>query len=849
MNAIPKEELNEVLDAAAAAECFHCGLPVPRNSHWQVTIDGAPRAMCCPGCEAVAQTIVDSGFSDYYRNRTGFSAQADAASLVPPELALYDTQDAAEQFDTADGQACEATFSIDGIRCAACVWLIERRLAQLPGVQRADMNVATERLRVRWSRDACKPSDILKAVRAIGYAAYPFDAARHGEQLERARKKLFRQLFVAGLSMMQVMMYAVPAYLATDGTMDADMESLMRWAGLLLTLPAVLYSAQPFFRGAWINLKNRMPGMDMPVALGIAAAFIGSVAAMVRGSGDVYFDSVTMFIFLLLGSRYLELTARRKAASALESLQHALPESAYRIANYPAQREVELVAANQLREGDVILVKPGEAFAADGVIVEGDTSIDLALMTGESRPQQKSVGVNVPGGAVNVTQPVILRVTKSMSDSTLSLLVKLIERAGQGKPQLALWADKVAAWFVGALLVFSVAVFIAWHFIDPSRAWQIAIAVLVVSCPCALSLATPTALAAATDRLVRQGALVVQPHVLETLHRATHIVFDKTGTLTAGRPVLRQIHVFAGMSKTHCLQIAAALEKSSAHPLGMAIVEAAYDSDLHASEVNAVPGQGLEGTVDGLRYRLGSYAFVRGLTNTSLVKLHSVNDASDVRQDCTSVYLGTGSHWLARFDLADGLRDEAQQVVKQFQQQGKKVILLSGDQQAVTKRVAHELGIDIALGDCLPEQKLAFVQSLQRDGAVVAMVGDGINDAAVLKAADVSFAMGSGTALAQMHADCVLISGRLSSIVDVAQTASKTIGIIRQNLAWASLYNVIAIPAAAIGLLNPWLSGIGMSLSSAVVVLNALRLRRIPAVKINRQEEVKDGSALSARAA
>jgi Cu2+-exporting ATPase len=337
--------------------------------------------------------------------------------------------------------------------------------------------------------------------------------------------------------------------------------------------------------------------------------------------------------------------------------------------------------------------------------------------------------------------------------------------------------------------------------------------------------------------------------VLETLHRATHIVFDKTGTLTAGRPMLRQIDVFAGISKTHCLQIAAALEKTSAHPLGIAIVQAAYESELHAADVQSIPGQGLEGTVDGMRYRLGSYAFVRGFTNSSLVKLHSVNDASGIRQDCTSVYLGTCSHWLARFDLADGLRDDARQVVKQFQQQGKKVILLSGDRQAVTKRVAHELGIDSALGDCLPEQKLAFVQSLQRDGAVVAMVGDGINDAAVLKAADVSFAMGSGTALAQMHADCVLISGRLSSIADVAQTASKTIAVIRENLAWASLYNVIAIPAAAIGLLNPWLSGIGMSVSSAVVVLNALRLRRIPAVKANRQEKVKDGSALSARAA
>lgn len=842
MNALPRAELQAVLGTASMADavqtnqtaaesvCFHCGLPVPVDSNWHVTIDDVAHAMCCPGCAAVAQTIVDTGFSDYYRTRTEFSATADTATLVPPELALYDAKELAGQFNSSDAATCDATFTVEGIRCAACVWLIERRLARVPGVQSADMNVATERLHVRWTRDACKPSDLLKSLREIGYAAYPFDADKHGEQLERTRKTLFRQLFIAGLSMMQVMMYALPVYLANDGTMDADMTSLMRWAGLLLTLPAVAYSALPFFRGAWLNVKNRMPGMDIPVALGIASAFIGSVAATLRGSGDVYFDSITMFIFLLLGSRYLELLARRKAASALENLQHALPQSAQRINDYPQQREPELVAANQLQQGDVIVVKPGEAIAADGVIVEGDTDIDFALLTGESRPQHKTVGASLPGGAVNVSQAIVLRVTKSMSDSTLSLLVKLIERAGQGKPQLALWADKVAAWFVAALLLFTVTVFVAWHFVDPSRAWQIAIAVLVVSCPCALSLATPTALAAATDRLVRQGALIVQPHVLETLHRATHVVFDKTGTLTVGKPMLKNVEMLAEVSKTRCLQIAAALESASAHPLGLAIIEAAQGNDLHAVDVHSVTGQGLEGAVDGIRYRLGSHAFVRAFTDSPLIKLHSINDTSNV----TSVYLGTSEGWLARFDLADGLRSDAQDVVKQFQSTGKTVILLSGDEQAVTQRVANELGIGIAHGECLPDQKLAFVQDLQRDGAIVAMVGDGINDAAVLRAADVSFAMGSGTALAQMHADCVLLSGRLSSLGEVARTASQTIAIIRQNLAWASMYNVVAIPAAAFGLLNPWLSGIGMSVSSVVVVVNALRLRRVSQVRMDR---------------
>ena len=789
----------------APLACYHCGLPVPANGKWSAAIGGAARPMCCPGCAAVADSIVASGFADYYSSRTAFAAPAELAALAPPELALYD-----------DADVSEAVYSVDGIRCAACVWLIERRLRSMPGVRGADINVASGRLKVSWSAQQCRPSAILGALREIGYAAYPFDPLRHGEQLERERKKLFRQLFIAGLSMMQVMRYALPVYLADDGTMDADMTALMQWASLLLTLPAVLYSAQPFWRGAWFGLKQRMPGMDVPVALGIAAAFGGSVAALVRGHGDVWFDSITMFIFLLLGSRYLELSARRTAARALDALRRALPAAAARMAGYPASRATELVAAARLCAGDMLLVRPGEAVAADGVIVEGAAEVDLALLTGESRAQRRAIGDELPGGAVNAGQPIVLRVSRAAQESTLALLVKLVERAGHGKPRIALWADKVAAWFVVALLLLTVAVWVAWQWVDPARAWQVAIAVLVVSCPCALSLATPTALAAATAHLVRRGVLVVQPHVLETLQRATHIVFDKTGTLTRGQPVLRAVHLMGATPRDECLAIAAALEESSTHPLGMALRAeggAGGAQRRQAVALRVVAGQGIEGVVDGVRYRLGSAAFA------------GVSDVTDDDQ-ASQVFLAGADTLLARFDLADALRDDAHAVVRQFQQRGMQVILLSGDAPAVTHRVARELGIERVLAQQAPDQKLAFVQALQAEGAVVAMVGDGINDAAVLRAADVSFAMGGGSDLARMHADCVLLSSRLSALGECAATAARTLAVIRQNLAWATLYNLCAIPAAACGLLNPWMSGVGMALSSAVVVINALRLRR-----------------------
>jgi len=804
----------------AAAICYHCGQPLPKGAAWSVKIAEVEHTMCCPGCAAVAQTIVDLRQENYYRDRTAYAASAEGAQQLPPELQLYDNAD--PRF-ALDEDSRESTFTVEGIRCAACVWLIEKRLARQPGVESAQLNVATEKLYVRWRSDACKPGDILGALHAIGYAAYPYDAERHAGQQRRAAKTLGRQLFVAGLSMMQVMMYVAPAYLAEDGTLDDSMAALMRWASLLLTLPAICYAALPFWRGAWASLRARSLGMDVPVALGIAAAFGASVIATVNGKGEVWFDSVTMFIFLLLCSRYLELRARRKAGAALERLQHALPASAALLENFPANRAVTIVHAAALAVDNVIVIKPGEAVAADCVIIEGRTALDLSLLSGESAPVPKQCGDFIPGGAINASNVILARVAKRAQDSTLSDLLKLVSRAGGDKPRIAQWADRVAAWFVAGLLLFALATFGFWYLLDGSaaRAWPIAIAVLVVSCPCALSLATPTALAAATDYLLRQGVLVTGPQTLETLHRATHVVLDKTGTLTWGRPVLQEVQALSAMRSQFCLQIAAAMEAGSAHPLARAIIAAADEAgrqDWRAVALEETPGSGLDGFVHNRRYRLGSAQFVAAISGEPPQRA--------MVDGVTPVYLGVEGQWLACFHLHDGLRPDAQQTVDYFRQHGKTVVLLSGDEAALARQVGDQLGIETTVGGYLPADKLNFVQQLQRRGCVVAMVGDGINDAAVLGAADVSFAMGGGAALAQAHADAVLLNGRLSAVADSARIAARTMQVIRQNLCWATVYNVAAIPAAAFGLLNPWLSGVGMAVSSAVVVLNALRLRK-----------------------
>ncbi|TFW17343.1 heavy metal translocating P-type ATPase [Duganella callida] len=809
------------LNDAALKPCYHCGQALPDDASWTVLIDQVQRPMCCPGCAAVAQTIVDLGQAGYYRERTAYANSADGAQQLPPELQLYDNTD--PRF-ALDEDSRESTITVEGIRCAACVWLIEQRLLRLPGVECAQLNVATEKLYVRWRKDACQPGDILGALHGIGYAAYPYDVGRHADQQRRATKTLGRQLFVAGLSMMQVMMYVAPAYLAEDGTLDDSMATLMRWASLLLTLPAICYSALPFWRGALASLRARAPGMDVPVALGIAAAFGASVLATFRGKGDVWFDSVTMFIFLLLCSRFLELRARRKAGAALERLQHALPASASLLEHYPDSQAATIVRAAALAVDNHVLIKPGEAVPADSVIVSGRTSIDLSLLSGESVPVPRSEGDAIPGGAINAGSAIVARVSRRAQDSTLSELVKLINRASGAKPRIALWADRVAAWFVAGLLLFALATFGFWYWIDGSavRAWPIAIAVLVVSCPCALSLATPTALAAATDRLLRQGVLVTGPQTLETLHRATHIVLDKTGTLTWGRPVLQQTVELGAMRADFCLQVAAALEAGSAHPLAHAILAAAAQADAghqhwHAAALSETPGCGLEGLVHNRRYRLGSAQYVAAISGSAPPR--------EAPADVTPVYLGVDGQWLACFHLQDGIRPDAQDTVDYFRRHGKTVVLVSGDDDVLARRVGDQLGIETTVGGYLPADKLNFVQQLQRRGCVVAMIGDGINDAAVLGAADVSFAMGGGAALAQAHADAVLLNGRIGAVADSARVAEHTMRVIRQNLGWATVYNLIAIPAAAAGLLNPWLSGVGMAASSAVVVLNALRLR------------------------
>ena len=811
--------------AEPGAPCFHCGLPLPSSPRHSVVIDGVEQAVCCPGCEAEARSIVAAGLSDYYRHRSAYPA--------PPQTALPDALQALELYDspklqqgfvrTAGEHVREASLILEGIRCAACVWLNEQHLARLPGVLSVSVNYATRRARVRWDETRVRLSEILRAIAALGYSAHPFDPARQEELHRRERRRALWELFVAGFGMMQVMMYAVPAYLAGEGEMPPDIGGLLRWAGLILTAPVVFFSAARFFRGAWSDLRARRLGMDTPVALAIGLAFAASVWATLTGEGETYFDSITMFVFFLLGGRYLEWNARRQASDASEALARLEPAMAWKLPTYPDTGVEARVVVAELAPGDYVRVRPGEAVPADGVVAEGVTAVNEALLTGESRLVAKRPGDAVIGGCLNVESPVVVRVERVGEETVLAGIVRLLDRAVAEKPPIAALADRVAAWFVAALLVVASGVFLYWFSVDPARALWITVAVLVVTCPCALSLATPAALGAATSRLAKRGLLVTRGHAIEALAKATHVVFDKTGTLTEGRLALEEAVTLGSLSADECLALAARLEQGTEHPVGRALREAARQRGLAIPpgvQPTRVPGAGMEATIDGRSVRIGTPAFVAALAGRPLPPALR----AFVERDDTAVVLGGEEGYLAAYAFRDALRPDAAAAVGRLRSAGHRVTLLSGDRLPAVRSVAERLGIEEFVAGATPEDKLAFVEALQREGAVVAMVGDGVNDAPVLARAQVSVAVGEAAQAAQASADMVLVSGRLEDLAHGFALARRTTRIIGQNFAWAIAYNLVALPLAITGFVTPWMAGIGMAGSSLLVVLNSLRL-------------------------
>ncbi len=736
---------------------------------------------------------------------------------------------AAEPIKSANQPAAEQGLSRDklaigGMRCAACSQIIEYRMRHMPGIESFQINAASHRAEVRWNPDKIGLRDIVESISELGYSALP--AGEKDTRAEHQNKLDWWRLFIAGFAMMQVMMYAFPAYLQPvpqiDGDLTPDIDRLLKIASMVLTVPVVFFSSTPFFKSAWRSIRLRRIGMDVPVSIGIIVTFMASVWATYRG-GPVYYDSLIMFVLLLLGARMIEARVHRKSMAALNALTELVPLTAQRLTDYPASRHVELVPAASLQVGDRLLIAPGAQIPVDGSVLEGRSECDEALMTGESQPVQKDVGAPLVGGALNLSGQLVMLAERVGDATQLSALVQKMEAAANEKPPLVELADRHASMFMTLILVIALLAAIVWWQIDPSRAVWIAVTVMVITCPCALSLATPSVMSGAIGQLARTGVLVARGRAIETLARATHFVFDKTGTLTEGRLQLADMLILRpGIERAQLLNMTAAIAASSMHPVSKALAKATAAGGTFGilpqyAAVREVAGQGVEAR-DGERcYRLGNTAFVQELHGQAL-------QMPDGFANKTVSALGDDHGWIALFALHDEIRPGAAECIAFLRGQGKQVWLLSGDRQDVVAKVGQELKIDTAHGELRPEQKHDMVRALQQQGAVVAMIGDGMNDGPVLSLADVSIAMGQGAPIAQVRSDLVLLSNRLQDFQAAVSITGRALALIRQNLGWALLYNLIAVPAAVSGILAPWHAAIGMSVSSLVVVLNSLRI-------------------------
>ena len=779
--------------------------------------------MCCPACQAVAGAIVAGGLDNYYRFRTQAAARPESPS-DPASLhhAWSDDPAVLATFSTLhENGEREVRLAVEGIHCAACCWLIEHALGKMPGVIRIQVNLGSHRALMRWDPQKTTLATLLERLERVGYRANPLrhDLSREA-RLQGQRQDLLR-LGVAAMVMMQAGMFSYALYYSDFSYMAQDHKRTLQIFGFLMTLPVMFYSAVPFFRSAWQSLAAKRPGMDVSVSLALWVAFIASLHATVTGTGHVYFDSISMFVCLLLLARYAEASARQHFFSAeVAALLPIRCQSARETETRFREKGLQEVAV-----GDRVRVASGEVIPFDGQVLEGSSHVNESAFSGESLPVQKQGGDQVFAGSINGENPLLLRVEKNAGQGRIDVITHLAELGEARKPPLAQVADRIAAHFTVLVLSIALAAALYWWQRDVTQVLPVIIAVLVVSCPCALSLAIPSALSFCYQSLRYHGLWVLNGELPDRMAAIRTVVFDKTGTLTEGQFECREVRLSPearalGYDEKNLLEIAACLEQGSAHPLASAFRHVA--TDLAVRELRTSSGCGIEGVVSDRHYRLGARLWCESLAGQPWSAVLPLAEPAEQQ-----IFLATETAMLACFVLQDQCRSDAAATIAQLRQGGLRVILLSGDSSGAAERLAKQLGINECHSAQSPEQKLEFVSGLQAQGQAVMMVGDGINDIPVLAQADVSVAMNRASDLAKLRADAILLRDQLGLLPALFSHCRRTRAIIRQNLFWALLYNGLALPAAASGYVSPWLAAIGMSLSSLLVTANSIRLRKI----------------------
>ena len=787
----------------AVLDCYHCGLPVDPNAKFTAIILDEPRDMCCPGCKAVAETIVESGLEDYYRFRTAPAEQGDQAlSDTLAQLAIYDEPALQDEFVHEQGDLKEIQLTVEGITCAACGWLIEKQLSKVEGVKQVAVNVAQRRAFVSWNDNIVTLSGVLQAINKIGYPSLPFQPDQHESLYKKEQKTFLKKLGLAGLMTMQVMMLMAGMYFDLFGAIENETRQFFNWIAAVLTTPVVLYSGSVFYVGASKALSARSVNMDVPVTIAIFGTYLAGLKSVLTEVGDVYFESICMFVFLLLLSRYLEHRSRYKAAQISANMMQHMPVTAHVLDD---DGNIEQCLAKQLEPEQRVFVKAGEIIPVDGIVIDGVSAVDEAMLTGEFEPVNKTIGDTVYGGTVSQSGALTVKVTQSLKNALVSQIIRLQSSAMASKPTVAATADTFSRYFVTAVLVIAAVTFGFWSIQGSEDAFWITISVLVATCPCALGLATPSALTCAMARLNKSGVLLKRADALEQLTSIDTIALDKTGTLTQGQFSIGR-HWFSDKSKKDAYwAIACALESRSEHPIASAFDLKSVSSSV--KDFSVVAGKGVKGNIDGTDYLLGSKAFV----------------GTDNDVEWANVYLtDTSGQCLAAFEVTDHIKPGIKGVLDNLDKYA--LCVVSGDTYDHVNNVAQQLGITQVYSEQTPEDKYNTIAQLQAQGHSVLMLGDGINDAPVLASADVSAAVGNASDVAKNAADVILLSDALDNIPALLTTAQKTKLKIKQNIGWAVGYNVLILPFAVSGLLTPWLAVIGMSLSSIIVVSNSTRL-------------------------
>lgn len=805
--------------------CFHCGLPVTAGASYHALLAGAERDFCCFGCQSVCSAIFEAGLQGYYQ-RTPEGALLAPPPEPPRDIEIYDLEEVQQEFISCSGDLRDIHLLVEGIHCPACVWLIERGLQREPGVQSVNVNLTAKRIHLRWDNKLNKLSNLIRALARIGYSAVPYDPESAEGVIKKANRSMLFRLFFAGFAMMNLIWISIALY---SGANKDEFREFFHWMGFALATPTLLYAGYPFYRGAIGGLRVWRLTMDLPIAIGLSVTYAYSAYITVTANkiGEVYFDTVTNLIFVILIGRYLEGMFRHQALSATKRLMELQP----RVATVIQNGKELITPARGVRLGDHVLIKPGYKVPVDGIVLEGHSAVDESMLSGESAPVSKSAGAKVFAGTVNTDGALLVEVSSTLQNTTLAKIIRLVEEAQASKAPIQRMADSIVPWFVLVTLICATLTFFIWNTENFELALMAATSVLIITCPCALGMATPMSVAVASGLGARHGILVKNGLVLETLSKVTHFVFDKTGTLTEGKMSVAYMRTDPGFAAMEILRSAAAVGRYSEHGVAKAIIAEAEAQQLNFRDIavqgfHATAGLGVQAEVDGKTVWLGSAEWLirNGITLDQKLQAQTLELEA---QAMSCVHCALGAAHVAVFALADKLRGDAQQMVNELRAAGISMTLLSGDRKAVAEAVARQLGGMDVIAEVLPQDKDQVIQRLQQRGAVVAMVGDGVNDAPALIRADVGIALGSGTDVSVESADIVLMHNELDKVRLATLLSRRTLLTIKQNIGLSFVYNAIMVPLAMMAKVDPLVAAITMPISSLVVIGNAARIRNL----------------------